>query len=93
MEKIPCWIYRSSIKDGRYLYVPKADTFEDVPEALMKPFGKPVPVMGLLLSPEKKLGKEDVNVVMENLKEKGYHLQIDDIKPIDATIALNANKF
>ena len=93
MEKIPCWVYRSSVKDGRYLYMPKADAFENVPERLMKSFGKPVPVMSLLLTPQKKLAKEDVKLVMENLKEKGFHLQIDDIKPIDASIALNANKF
>ena len=32
--------------------------------------------MDLELTPEFKLANEDVNQVMENLAEKGYHLQL-----------------
>ena len=75
------------------MYLPKEGDFTDVPEALLRPFGKPEPVMSLLLTPTKKLAKEDPKIVMENLREKGFHLQIDEVKPIDPDIAAGSIKF
>jgi uncharacterized protein YcgL (UPF0745 family) len=37
-----CAIYRSNKRDQTYLYVEKKDDFTQVPEELMKSFGKPV---------------------------------------------------
>ena len=42
-----CAIYRSSRKEGMFLYVAKRDQFDAVPEALMQQFGKPQFVMFL----------------------------------------------
>lgn len=35
-----CAIYRSKVKDEMYLYLPKRDQFEQVPETLRELFGK-----------------------------------------------------
>ena len=40
-----CAIYRSSRKEGMFLYVAKRDQFDAVPEVLMQQFGKPQFVM------------------------------------------------
>ena len=37
-----CSVYKSSKKVQTYLYINKRDDFSDVPEALMKMFGRPV---------------------------------------------------
>lgn len=71
-----CSIYKSNLKLDTYLYVRRRDDFSGVPPALMKAFGQPVFVMELELTPERKLAQEDVNVVMRNLVEKGFHLQL-----------------
>ena len=42
-----CAIYRSSRKEGMFLYVAKRDQFDAVPEVLMQQFGKPQFVMFL----------------------------------------------
>ncbi|HEY7773920.1 MAG TPA: YcgL domain-containing protein [Marinagarivorans sp.] len=76
MQKIICDIYRSPKKEGLYLYVPKQKGLADVPEALMGMFGKPLLAFSLLLTPEKKLGKEDIVKVLASLDEKGYFLQL-----------------
>jgi len=71
-----CSIYRSSKKEGMYLYVDKRVGMERVPASLLKRFGKPQPAMTLLLNPGKKLARVDVVQVLAALDEPGYFLQM-----------------
>jgi len=71
-----CSVFRSSLKDFTYLYLRYDFEFDDLPPSLIKAFGEPELVMSLKLGPERKLAYEDVNQVMENLVEQGYHLQM-----------------
>ena len=71
-----CSVLRSSLKDYTYIYLADDQEFEDLPEALIKVFGEPEFVMDLELSAERKLAYEDVNQVMQDLAENGYHLQM-----------------
>lgn len=71
-----CAIYRSSKKEGMYLYVREKDAFDDVPEALMKRMGKCELAMELELSADRPLAREDVETVMANLEQRGFHLQM-----------------
>ncbi|CAM3780790.1 YcgL domain-containing protein [Pseudomonas reidholzensis] len=75
MKRI-CSIYKSPRKDGMYLYVLKADALERVPAALLPAFGTPMHAFDLVLSPERKLAREDITKVLENLDSQGYHLQM-----------------
>ena len=71
-----CSVFRSDRKDYTYLYLVTGTVFEDLPQALKNVFGDPEFVIDLELSPERKLGSEDVNEVMQNLKDNGFHLQL-----------------
>ena len=71
-----CSVIRSSLKDFTYIYLLEGEDYDDLPESLKNVFGKPEFVMNLELTPQRKLANEDVNQVMENLAEKGYHLQL-----------------
>ncbi len=64
-----------------YLYLAKADNFEEIPQALLSLFGEPFLVMQLELSLDRPLAREDVSKVIGNLKEQGFHLQMPP-KPI-----------
>ena len=75
-ESLHTWIYRSSRKEEMYLYLKKKDGFDKVPEALMKLFGEPSLVMGLELSEERVLAREDSQVVINSLHEQGFFLQM-----------------
>ncbi|VVO43606.1 YcgL domain-containing protein [Pseudomonas fluorescens] len=75
MKRI-CSIYRSLKKNEMYLYVLKSDALERVPPSLLLAFGKPHHAFDLVLSPERTLSREDINVVLENLEKQGYHLQM-----------------
>jgi len=75
-DRIQCSVYRSPKKEGMYLYVPKKDPFEKVPEPLLKRFGTPGHVMDLELTPERKLARVKAPDVMQGLRENGYYLQM-----------------
>ena len=69
-------IYKSPATEEMYLYVDKRKGLEATPEALLRVFGKPVPVMDILLTSERKLAREETPRVMDNIRTRGYHLQM-----------------
>jgi len=71
-----CSVVRSSLKDFTYIYLLQGHDFDDLPDALKEIFGEPEFVMNLELTTERNLALEDVNRVMQNLSEQGYHLQM-----------------
>ena len=71
-----CSIYRSLKLDGTYLYVLKSDSLKRVPESLIKAFGNTHHSFDMVLTPERRLSRENITVVLENLKKQGYHLQM-----------------
>ncbi len=71
-----CFIYKSLKKDYLYLYIVKRDDFSKVPDALVNCLGKMEFVMDLMLSPERKLAREDVGKVIKSLKEQGFFVQL-----------------
>lgn len=71
-----CSVFRSNRKEYTYLYLPAGAEFEELPPALQGAFGRPEFVIDIELSPERELASEDVIEVMQNLEDKGYHLQL-----------------
>ena len=70
------YIYRSPKKAEMYLYLTRKDEFSDLPEALMKAFGKPEFSMMINLEKREKLAREDIEKVKNALKEEGFYLQM-----------------
>ncbi|GAB7228278.1 YcgL domain-containing protein [Vibrio rotiferianus] len=70
-----CSIYKSSKKEGAYLYIPKKDDFSQVPDTLMQMFGKPMPVMTIKLE-GRSLAQVDVEKVKASLQKEGFFLQL-----------------
>ncbi len=88
-----CYIYRSSIKEGLYVYLAEEDGLEKLPEPVLKQLGTPEYSMTLELHPERKLGQEDASVVLGNLKSQGFHVQMPrDIEKILQSIAQSAQQ-
>jgi uncharacterized protein YcgL (UPF0745 family) len=71
-----CQVFRSAKKQEMYLYVDKSRGVEDVPDALLAQFGELAPVMILLLTPERKLARADAAVVLANIQDQGFYLQM-----------------
>jgi len=83
MNKINCKIYRCAKQEGMYLYIHEDKTSEDLPEELIKMVKELTHTIDLELTEDRKLAREDVVLVMKNLEEKGYHLQMppDPLSP------------
>ena len=74
--KLLCEIFKSSRKEGMYLYVEKKCGVHAVPESLLASFGTPESVMTLLLGESRKLASADTAEVIESICEQGYYLQL-----------------
>jgi len=59
-----------------YLYLKCKDDFDSLPGKLMQHFGSPTLVMELELHAGRKLAREAVHTVINNLNDRGYHLQM-----------------
>jgi len=88
---LPCYIYRSDRKADTYLYLAKKDDFSDVPEDLLKIFGEPQFSFEFLIKPDRKLVKENSTIVYLNLKEQGYHLQLQNDLLVEQMLKLKAS--
>ncbi|MBB1270409.1 YcgL domain-containing protein [Shewanella sp. SR44-3] len=71
-----CTVYKSRRKADTYLFVEKRDDFTSVPEALMEMFGPPHLVMLVPLSKRTSLAMADIEKVKNELKDKGFYLQL-----------------
>ena len=71
-----CVIYKSLRKQDSYLYLTVKEDISRVPDALLKLLGELVHVMDLDLFPGRRLAQEDVADVLQNLRERGWHLQM-----------------
>lgn len=78
--KLLCEVFKSPRKDEMYLYVDKRRGLEDVPEALLERFGRPVSAMTLILTPDKPLARASGAEVMAAIEEKGFYLQMPPAK-------------
>lgn len=70
-----CSIYKSSKKEGAYLYVSKKDDFSSVPKDLLTMFGSPQFVMVIKLE-GRTLAQVDIEKVKQSLKDDGFFLQL-----------------
>lgn len=80
-ERILARVYKGSRRDDTYLFVPARERLARVPPALLETLGRLELVIELELHSGRQLAREDVRLVMRNLEDQGYHLQMP---PADA---------
>lgn len=83
-----CFIYRSQKKRGLYVYLPEKDDFSALPENIKKSIGELEFSFQLELNENRKMAREDPVVVINNINNNGFHLQMPvDIEEILASIS------
>lgn len=75
-DPINCVVYKSNRKSSYFLYVERAEEFSRVPENLLAMLGELQHVIDLQLDDQRRLAQADVQLVMQQLRESGYYLQI-----------------
>jgi len=61
------YVYRSSKKDGLYLYLPNTIDKCDIPAPVMQQMGEPELALSFMLTADRKLSQEDPTTVLSNL--------------------------
>ena len=77
------YVYKSLKKADTYVYLAARDDFTRLPEPLRTQLGALEFVLDLALTPERKLAREDVAVVRDNLVSRGFHLQFPPTSTLD----------
>ena len=78
IDKVKCYIYRSTRKQGLYIYLPRANNFSAIPAALLKKSGALELALEIELTVKSKLNREDAATVIDNLLNQGYHVQLPE---------------
>ena len=79
-----CFVYKSLRRPDTYVYLREAEGFAVLPGPIAQQLGALGFVIEIELSAQRKLAREDVDVVMLNLDAQGYHLQWPPQKPLDS---------
>ena len=69
-------VYRSTQKEGMYVYVQQDATLDVLPEPLQKQFAKREKAMSLELTADKKLARADARKVIAAIQDQGFYLQL-----------------
>ena len=69
------YVYKSLKKADTYLYLAKRDDFAGLPEPLRTQLGSLQFVLEVELTTERRLARENPEVVRANLASRGFHLQ------------------
>lgn len=69
-------IYRSSKREGMYVFVPRETDPSGLPSSLLTYFGAPVHAMDLVLTPERQLARANAGDVIRAIDEQGFYLQM-----------------
>lgn len=72
-------IYRSTRKEGLYVYIKNGAAFSALPQALRQSFGVPEFAMTIPIYPEKQLARVNVLDVIQGLEEQGFFLQMPPV--------------
>jgi uncharacterized protein len=71
-----CFVYASQRKADTYVWLDRQDNFEVLPAPLALLLGDLRFVLEVELHAHRRLPQEDVAVVMEHLRTRGWHLQL-----------------
>lgn len=71
-----CLVYRSTLRADTYLYLPHEQALDEVPETLRQRLGRLELALEFDLVPERPLARCDARVVLAQLEERGYYLQL-----------------
>ena len=79
-----CFIYRCSLKPDMYIYLAEEDVFDNVPKEVFNSLGIVEFSMELEITPDTGLARENIETVLKNLEEHGFHLQLPGDESVEA---------
>jgi uncharacterized protein YcgL (UPF0745 family) len=72
---VKCWIYRGRRQPEAYLFLPRPDDFEAVPDELLERLGTLELALEIELTPGRRLARSDPEAVRAAIEAQGFFLQ------------------
>lgn len=85
-------VFRSTRREGMYLYVDRGEGLARVPEPLRALFGTPQHAMDLLLTPARTLARVAATDVLAAIRDQGFYLQMPPQPDADMQAVMAANE-
>jgi uncharacterized protein YcgL (UPF0745 family) len=89
---MPCFVYASLRKVDSYLWLARRDAFDVLPESLVLLLGKLRFVMEVQLDESRRLPIEETALVLDHLRQQGWHLQLPPPETLAAANHLVYNR-
>ena len=80
------YVYKSRRKADTFVFLAARDDFARLPEVLRAQLGELAFVLEVALTPERKLARENPQVVRQNLALNGFHLQFPPTSVVAANL-------
>jgi len=71
-----CLVYRSTLHADTYVYLPREDALDELPDALRERLGRREFALEFDLTPQRRLARCDARVLLTQIEECGYYLQL-----------------
>ncbi len=71
-----CLVYRSTARQGAYLFVRRSEDLDDVPEELLARLGRLELALEVELHRQRQLARTTGAQVMSHIEEQGFYLQL-----------------
>ena len=75
-KPLHCCVYKSLRKQETFLFVLKENDFSRVPEPILEALGNVEKLIELELTPERQMARGKASHIINDLLEKGFHLQL-----------------
>ena len=80
-------IYRSSVKDGMYIYLETETSLDTLPTPVMKQLGLPEKALEIDLKADRKLPNADAKEVLAQIENQGFYIQMPADVDVEAILA------
>jgi len=85
-------VYRSSLKDGMYMYMQSETTLDTVPAAVMKQLGEPEQALEFELTASRELPNADASEVLATIENQGFYIQMPADIDVEAILERVSNE-
>lgn len=80
-------VYRSSVKDGMYVYLGTETSLDTLPTPVLKQLGAPEKALEFDLDENRQLPNADTKEVLEQIDSQGFYIQMPADIDVEAILA------
>lgn len=80
-------VYRSSVKEGLYVYLGNETSLTELPAPVMKQLGEPEKALEFDLTESRQLPNADAKEVLDSIESQGFYIQMPASTDVEALLS------